>query len=335
MIKNQILYLGLTRVELQTLYVRFPVLYQFRQVQSEDFYDIQEIRAMIRESVCLFINPKKLDYMQLKMLLLEHEHSARESHVAILLFTSAFTREQKYEVETSPTQIPRVDLKARFDKTLCNTVEFVRKATLPCWNNLKKMEANMFNDGWYLINLTSTGLNPASSEVISVSIAYMANYELKNQTTIYIKPSQPLTEEEEAITSITNEMLSDGISKEEAVFYLEHLKYNAPFIVKTEKYDYPALKALHHFCGKKFDHPYIAIDGLAAVVFGYKLIRRISTLANAVSDKKPQDIPEKERDIFEFYALTCAVFKNLKERYDVRCPGHFKSLYLGEIHCCD
>ena len=69
MIKNQILCLGLSRVELQTLYIRFPILYQFYQVQSEDFDDIQKIKMMVSESVCLFINPKKLNGLQLSDLL--------------------------------------------------------------------------------------------------------------------------------------------------------------------------------------------------------------------------------------------------------------------------
>lgn len=333
MIKNQILCLGLSRVELQTLYVRFPILYQFYQVQSEDFDDIQKIKMMVSESVCLFINPKKLNGLQLSNLIREYEYAAANTHAAILLFTSAFTKEQRYEVDTEVLR--RVDLKARFDKTLRDAVEFVRKASMPCWDGLKRMEANMFNDGWYLLDLTSTGLDPTSDEVIAITIAFMGQYELREKETIYIKPSRPLTEEDEAITGITNEMLEDGMSKEDAVSYLENLPHPAPFIIETEKYDYPALKALYHFCGKKFDHPYVAIDGLAAIAFGYKLLRRSSDLVKAVSDRMQLYIPEDERYIAELYALTVAVFENLRDRYAVRCPGQFKSLYFGEIHCCD
>lgn len=333
MIKNQILCLGLTRVELQTLYVRFPILYQFYQLDSEDFDDPRKVKAMVSESLCLFINPKKLNGLQLRDLLQEHEYATTHTHAAILLFTSAFTKEQRYEVDTET--LHRVDLKARFDKTLRDTVEFIRKAAMPCWDGLKRMEANMFNDGWYLLDLTSTGLDPTSDEVISITIAFMGQYELWEKETIYIKPSRPLTEEDEAITGITNEMLENVMSKAEAVSYLENLPHSAPFIIETEKYNYPALKAMYHFCGKEYDHPYVAIDGLAAIAFGYKLLRRIGDLANAVSDKMKLYIPEDERYIAELYALTVAVFENLRDRYDVRCPGQFKSLYFGEIHCCD
>ena len=333
MIQNQILCLGLTRVELQTLYVRFPILYQFYQVNREDFDDPQKVSAMVRESLCLFINPKKLDELQLRDLLQEHEYAAAHTHAAVLLFTSSFTKQQRYEVDTEP--LHRVDLKARFDKTLRDAVEFIRKASMPCWDGLKRMEGNMFNDGWYLLDLTSTGIDPTSDEVIAITIAYMSQYELQEKETIYIKPSRPLTEEDEAITGITNEMLEAGMSKAEAVSYLEHLPLPAPFILETEKYDYPALKALYHFCGKKFDHPYVAIDGLAAIAFGYKLLRRSADLVKAVSDRMQRYIPEEDRNIAELYALTLAVFDNLQNRYNVRCPGQFKSLYFGEIHCCD
>ena len=333
MIKNQIIYLGLSRVELQTLYARFPLTYQFYQVQSEDFDDLHKIKMMVTESLCLFINPKKLSGLQMRDLLREHEYAAAHTHTAILLFTSAFTKEQRFEVDTE--HLHRVDLKARFDKTLRDTVEFVRKSSMPCWDGLKRMEANMFNDGWYLLDITPTGIDPLSDEVIAITIAFMGQYELREKETLYIKPSRPLTEEDEAVTGITNEMLENGISKEDAVSYLETLPHSAPFIIKTEKYDYPALKALYHFCGKKFDHPYIAIDGLSAIVFGYKLLRRSSDLANEVSDLLHLYIPEDERYIAEMYTLTVAVFENLRNRYNVRCPGHFKSLYFGEIHCCD
>ena len=333
MIENQILCLGLSRVELQTLYTRFPILHQFYQLQTDDFDDRQKIKTMVSESLCLFINPKKMSDCQLSDLIAEHEFATAHTHAAILLFTAPFTREQKYTVEGK--EFHRVDLKARFDRTLRDTVEFVRKATMPCWDGLKRMEANMFNDGWYLIDLTSTGLDPTADELIAISVAYMADYNILEKETLYLKPSRPLSEEDEAITGITNEMLENGISKEAAIEYLENLPHPAPFILETEKYDYPFLKALYHFCGKKFDHPYIAIDGLSSIVFGHKLIRRTRDLVNAVSDRLQCYIPEEERCLAELYALTLAVFKNLRDRYDVRCPGQFKSLYFGEIHCCD
>ena len=329
MIKNQVLCLGLNRVEMQTLYARFPIHYQFYQVQSEDFDYIQKIKMMVSESVCLFINPKKLSTLQLIDLLSEHEYAAAHTHAAILLFTSAFTKEQRYEVATE--DLHHVDLKVRFDKTLRDAVELIRKASMPCWDGLKRMEANMFSDGWYLLDMTSTGIDPTSDEVIAITIAFMGQYELREKETIYIKPSRPLTEEDEAITGIVNEMLENGMSKEEAVSYLENLPHPAPFIIETEKYDYPALKALYHFCGKKFDHPYIAIDGLSAITFGYKLLRRSSDLVKEVSDRMQLYIPEGERDIAELYALTLAVFENLRIRYDVQCPGQFHSLYFAKI----
>lgn len=329
MIKNQILCFGLSRVEMQTLYVRFPILYQFYQLESEDFDDTAKLGAMVSESLCLFINPKKLSEFQLKELIYEHEYASCNTHAAILLFTAPFTREQRRDVDTK--HLHMVNLKARFDKTLRDAVEFIRKASAPCWGGLKRMEGNMFNDGWYLLDLTTTGIDPTSSEVISITVAYMGCYELREKETIYIKPSQPLTEEDEAITGITNEMLEGGISRDEAILYLERLPHPAPFILETEKYDYPALKALYHFCGKKFEHPYVAIDGLSAITFGHKMLRRRSDLVNFLSDKMQREVPDEDKYITELYALTLAVFDSLINRYDVRCPGDFKSLYFGEI----
>ena len=323
--------MGLSRVELQTLYTRFPILYQFYQLQSEDFDDLKKIEVMVRESLCLFINPKKLHPLQLRDLVREHEYASEHTHTAVLLFTSAFSKEQKHTIDTR--ELHRVDLKARLDRTLRDAVEMIRKATMPCWDGLKRMEANCFNDGWYLLDLTSTGLDPTEDELIKISVVYMANYAVCETKTIYIKPSHPLTEEDEAITGITNEMLVNGISQEEAVAWLESLPHPAPFIIETEKYDYPFLKALYHFCGKKFDQPYVAIDGLAAIPFGYKLIRRRKDLLDSITDRKHPRTPIEDSDLAGLYDLTLTVFENLQERYDVHCPGHFPSLYFGQIEC--
>lgn len=333
MIKNQILCFGLSRIEMQTLYIRFPFLYQFYQVQSVDFDDTEKIKKMVSESLCLFINPKKLSVFQLNSLLYEHEYASLHTHAAILLFTAAFTREQQHKMNLE--SFHRVDLKARFDKTLRDAVEFVRKTSMPCWGGMKQMEANMFNDGWYLIDITTTGIDPVSDEVIAITVAFMGQYELRETETVYIRPSRLLTQEDEAITGITNEMLKNAMSREEAVSYLESLPHPAPFIIRTEKYDYPALKALYRFCGKKFDRPYIAIDGLTAITFGYKLIRRSGELVKAVSDKILPYVREDEKYIAELYVLTLAVFENLKNRYDVRSPGQFHKLYFSKICCCD
>ena len=333
MIENQILCLGLSRVELQTLYCRFPLLHQFYQVQPDDFDDPEKLSVMIGTSLCLFLNPKKLTPEQLIILTREHRYAKEEGHAAIMLFTSAFTKEQRQAVNTK--ELFRVDLKARFDRTLRDTVDVIRKATMPCWNGLKRMESNMFNDGWYLVDFDASGTDPLNDEMISLSIAYMANYEIKETHLFYIKPEDPISDKIERITGITNEMLENGITKAEAVEFLNTLGYNAPIVLETEKYYLPFLQALYRSCDQKFDLPYIALDGLFSIAFGYLIPKRGKDVLEKNAFRNYPRSPVTDPYIAELYDLTLMVFENLQSRYDVRSPGQFHSLYFGEILCCD
>ena len=333
MIKNQILCLGLTSVERQVLYCHFSLMYQFYNLLPEDLDDPQKLEKIVSESVCLFINPKKISPVQLKDLINAHEEAKRNSHVSILLFTSPFTREQKMYADTVSLML--TDLKARINRNLRDAVDMIKKMTFPCWEGLQQMKSNMFNDGWYLIDLTCTGTDPTADNVVAIDIAYMASYQIWETERIYIKPRYPLSQEEEETTGITNEMLKDGISREEAVNRLENLPHPAPFIIRSDEYDYAFIKALYHFSDRKFNHPYIAIDGLTAIVFGYLLCRRSSDLISMLPYRKYQRTPVNITSIAELYDLTLAVFENLQDRYDVRAPGHFKTLYFGEIRCGD
>lgn len=114
----------------------------------------------------MFINPKKPSVDQLENILEAHSSAIRQSHAAILLFTDPFTKEQRRSIDTKALR--RVDLRAGFDRTLRDTVKMVRKATMPCWDGMDRMKANCFNDGWFLIDMETTGINPLEDDVVSL-----------------------------------------------------------------------------------------------------------------------------------------------------------------------
>lgn len=331
MIKNQILCLGLSRVEMQTLYVNFPFSSEFYLLQSEDFDDPQRTEKMVSESLCLFINPKKLNEEQLRDLLRIHEYAAEHTHASILLFTSAFTKEQKYAVDTS--ELHQVDLRAGFDTVLRDALNIIHKATGPCWDRRSKMMNNMFNDGWYLLDMESSGTDPLESEVISISLAYMSGYEIQSTETLYIKQKQLISQEIVELTGITNEMLEQGIDKEDAVKYLDAL--SAPIIIECERYFLPFLKSLYHSCGQKFDLPYVAIEGFIDIVFGYLLCRNPKDVLPLIKKRKYKRTPIEHPYLADLYDMALTVFENLQTRYGVSSPRDFHALYHAVIECCE
>lgn len=331
MIENQIFYTGLSRVELQTLRCRFPISFQFIPFSVEDLENDEKAMFIVSNAWCVFVNPKKLTVEQLEILTDIHKVATQCTHAALLLFTQPFTREQRKWLETD--NLNRIDLCSRFDRPVRDAEEIVRKATMPCWNGLNRMKANGFNDGWYLLDFETTGRDPLEDDILSVSIAYMANYQIWEVEKYYIQQNDPISEELEIELGITNEMLGSGITKEELVEYLQNLPHEAPIIIASEKYDLPFLKALFHFCGHKFDLPFIAVDGLAAIVFCHLWCRRgLDNLKYIVERKYPRT-PIDDPYLAALYDLTLAVFENLRDRYDVRCPGHFHTLYAAKILC--
>lgn len=223
----------------------------------------------------------------------------------------------------------RVDLRAGLDRPLRDAIRIIRKATMPCWDGMARMRSNMFNDGWYLLDMETSGTDPLEDDVISLSISYMANYKIQSTETLYIKQTCPITEKMEVITGITNEMLEHGIAKEQVVEYLNNL--SSPIIIEFSRYYLSFLKALYHLCGQKFDLANVAIDGLAAIAFGHTMFRKSHEILSAIKQRKYERTQIEHHYLAELYDLTLAVFENLQDRYGVRSAGDFYSLYYGKI----
>lgn len=331
MIENDVLCLGLSRMQFHTLRCHFPIGFSFYQVSADTLDDKENIEMMVSKAWCVFVNPKKLKPGQLHQIVAAHEYATQHTHAAILLFTDPFTVEQKESVDTK--MLHRVDLRAGMDRTLRDTIEIIRKATMPCWDGMARMRSNVFNDGWYLLDMETSGTDPLEDDVISLSISYMADYKIQSTETLYIKQVRPITQKMESLTGISNEMLEHGITKEQAVAYLNNLPSPSPIIIESSRYYLPFLKTLYHSCGQKFDLPNVAIDGLAAIAFGFTIFRKPYEILPCIKQRKYDRTPIEHPYLAELYDLTLAVFENLQDRYGVRAAGDFHSLYYGEIEC--
>ena len=306
MIGCDVLCLGITRMQLHTLRCHFPIGFSFYSVTAEDLKQNEDIDLFVSKAWCAFINPKKLLPGQLNQIIEAHRMATKQTHATILLFTDPFTQEQKQTIDTKKLQ--RVDLRAGLDKPLRDTIGIVRKAIMPCWDGMARMRSNMLNDGWYLIDIETTGIDPIVDEVISLTVSFMADYEILSSETLYIKPSCPISERIEELTGITNEQLERGITKEEAVKYLMELPSPSPFIFERFSYFVPFLQALFCKCGEKFNAPYITVDGLAAITRGYTLARRIEKMVASIESRKYERTPVDNQYIAKLNFTSSAIF---------------------------
>jgi len=258
-----------------------------------------------------------------------HHALLTTSSILFALFKSSLEIGQKESVNTQT--LHRVNLRVGMDKVLRDTIRIIHKAIAPCWDGMAQMRSNVFNDGWYLLDMETSGTDSLEDDIISLSVSYMADYKIQHTETLYIKPSYPITKKADSVTGITNGMLEYGITKERAVEYLNTLPSPAPIIIESDRYYLPFLKAMYYSCGQKFNLPYIAIEGLAAITFGYTVFREPYDILDTVKQRKYNRTPMEHTYLAKLYDLTLCVFENLQGRYGVRSAGDFCSLYYGNI----
>ena len=328
---NEVYTAGLTRTELQTLKVLLPITFPIIQCDIEQL-DEAAIKKITERARCIILNPKNLDARILTDFLCDQDYQRMcDRPIPVVLLSDRPTREQQHTIRI-PQHLPVIDLRKRLDRSRSLAVKTLRNASLPCWQNRAAMRSNMFNDGWYLIDIETTGVDVWKDRIICIRLAYMANYELVRQLqTIYIHQSEPISDGISKRTGITDEMLAHGISLEEAVEQLEELPCSdTPLVFTSEEFTAGFLNAAFLRCGKSFNRPYLAIDKLASIPFGYLMQRRALNIPWLVENTPSNDLFPDE-PLRELYELTRCVFKDLTNRYDVHCPGQFEKLYAAEL----
>ena len=314
---NDIFCVGLTRTELQTLGVLLPITFRIIPVSSEAL-DHAAVVRVIDQARCIILNPKRLSIDLLDDFLRGQDYQRwNDAPVPILLFSANMTRQQQHE---------------RIDRNRKLAVKLLRESSLPCWQGRYTMRGNMLNDGWYLIDIETTGLDRWKDRIIAIRIARMANYEINwERPTIYIRQDKPLPAQISEITGITDDMLAGGVSMEEALEELDSLPCkDTPFLFTNEDFATGFLNAEYLRCGKTFDRPYVAIDKLANIPFGYLMQRRARNIPSLIAPELTENACF-DTELQSLYALTKCTFEALLARYDVHCPGQFDKLYAADI----
>lgn len=328
---NDIFCVGLTRTELQTLKVLLPITFPI-MIADPDTLENAVIEHITNQARCIVLNPKRLSEEQLTWFLYDQDYLRTHYHpVPILLFSEPMTREQNRAIPMPEFPILVIDLHKRIDRNRKLAIKLLQESSLPCWQNRKTMRNNMFNDAWYLIDIETTGLDVWKDRIIAIRFSKMANFEVHGESTIYIRQPEPLPENITKLTGITDDMLEHGVSLEEAIEELDALPCKSiPFVFTDEDYTTGFLNAAFLRCGKALDRPYLAIDKLANIPFGYLMQRRARNIPSLADPESTEDLLF-DTELQELYALTKCTFDALMNRYDVRCPGQFDKLYAAEL----
>lgn len=328
---NNIFCIGLTKTELQTLRVLLPTTFPILPTEP-DALDEAMIEHIAEQARCVVLNPKRLSAVQLdEFLYAQRRLLENKRSVPILLFSASMTRQQHHEIRMPEYPILVIDLHKRIDRNRKLAVKLLRESSLPCWQGRYTMRGNMLNDGWWLVDIETTGVDIWKDRIIAIRYTQMADYKVRGETTLYIRQPEPLPEGISELTGITDDMLARGISLEEAVSELEALPCgDTPFVFTGEDFTAGFLNAAFLRCGKTFDRPYLAIDKLANIPFGYLMQRRARNIPSLIAPELTENACF-DTELQSLYALTKCTFEALLARYDVHCPGQFDRLYAADI----
>lgn len=320
---NEIYAVGLTRMELRTLEVLLPMTFSVIPCDAKQLHE-EIIEKISEQGRCIFINPKRIsaDYLAYFLWIQEGCRNGNRP-IPMLLLTDTLTREQRRMMPHC--ELPIISLRKRMDRTRNLAVKLLRETSFPCWQNRSAMVSNMFNDGWYLIEIETTGRDIWKDNITCIHVALMTNYEITREyPPLYIR--EPASSAQTGATAERTE-----ISLEEAVDYLESLRCSdTPFVFENEAYTAGFLHAAYLRCGKAFTRPYLAIDTLANIPFGYLLERHAKTIPSHIGAEPIKNYAYSDR-LQALGTLTKCVFENLILRYGIRCPATFDRLYAAEI----
>ena len=313
--------IGLSREEIHTLEILLSPSDYVIARYNQDALDGEAITRIYYEAFCIVMNPKKIFIRHLDQLMKTHLENIKNNcgHIPMLLMTEKLN---KYGQICSGI----VNLHARIDETRQKAVEILNCVTVPFWQRLKQMESNLFNDGWYFVDIETTGDSPLKDDISKIKIAYMGNFKIQGEKEICIIPGSFISANTAKTTIIGSFLHESKYDLSDALNELVNRSHPAPLILRDEAYISSFLTAAFHMCGMTFDIPYVSLEGLAAIVFGYGLSLKPSEILRIVGHRKNPRTFMTEPGLYEMYDLTLSLFERLQDCYGIRAPGDFPRL---------
>lgn len=94
-----------------------------------------------------------------------------------------------------------------------------------------------FIEDYVVVDIETSGLNTPEGEIIEIGAAKFIGHQLVDEFQVLIKPQSPVTPFITNLTGITNEMLEDGESLEEALIRFVDFIGDAPMIGHNVHFD--------------------------------------------------------------------------------------------------
>ncbi len=119
------------------------------------------------------------------------------------------------------------------------------------------------DDNLVIFDLETTGLSSATCEIIEIGAVKVANGEIVDRYSTFVKPESKISEEITKLTSITNDDVSDARKIDEVLPEFLEFCGKALLVAHNADFDVGFVRAAANKLGIKFDSPYLDTVGLS------------------------------------------------------------------------
>lgn len=293
---NRVLTFGLTSNESSILRKQIPNTFDVRSC-DDNFIDLIAL-----QSSCIILDPSVLNKNHLDIL-----NECYEKENRILFFLTKKTR-RKLSFTTH-----YINLSLQKSRQIGMLAKFLEKSTIPCISNCN---AFMFNDGFVVIDIETTGLNPKANEIISISAIRVADYKIHDRFHCYVKPSTPLTPFIEELTGITNDMIANAPNLQNVIDQFSKWYAPDPLVMYNKKFDLQFLEAAHYNTGHILEtRGTIDAFSLSTKIFANQIFDKPQKLKDLTETLLGEDYKKKE-DVDSIAELFIFLLNKLQHDYE-------------------
>ncbi len=95
----------------------------------------------------------------------------------------------------------------------------------------------MFEDSFVIVDLETTGLSAQNAEIIEIGAIKVVDNKVVDTMDVFVRPSRPLPWFTTNLTGITNEMVEEGLSCEEALRVFDEFSGDLRLMAHNAKFD--------------------------------------------------------------------------------------------------
>lgn len=170
----------------------------------------------------------------------------------------------------------------------------------------------MFEDNFVIVDLETTGLSPKSGEIIEIGAIKVENNKVVDKMDILVRASRPLSYFTTNLTGITNEMMSEGLSIDEALNVFDEFSSGYRLMAHNAKFDMSFLDTyMNKVMGKGVEPNAIDTLLLARQIVKDVPNHKLETLA----DRFDIDYKGAHRALKDC-KITLEVYNNIRKMYE-------------------